>query len=222
MPRPIPIQFARGSSSADLGGAIARGENAYYRFDAAEGQWAEVGVTSVEDNAVVSVFAPGWRLVPADGGVMVEGPTAPPSAADVGTQWRGLLPEDGSYLVVVGSLRGGATYELRLAVRAPTEDDCGDLAQQPMNRCSAAVAQQLERDRVKAERGLLDSVDRERHAALAAAESAWEAYRDAQCTVEAAFFEGGSMRPTSYHSCVAALTRQRLEVVRRLAAAEGG
>lgn len=50
---------------------------------------------------------------------------------------------------------------------------------------------------------------------VAANQTAWLTYRDAQCELEAGEFEGGSFAPVAYGFCQAALTRARLEDVRR-------
>jgi uncharacterized protein YecT (DUF1311 family) len=41
------------------------------------------------------------------------------------------------------------------------------------------------------------------------AQSLWLKYRDANCESEADIYKGGSIRPTIYYSCLAALTRER-------------
>jgi uncharacterized protein YecT (DUF1311 family) len=51
--------------------------------------------------------------------------------------------------------------------------------------------------------------------ALLTAQRAWLAYRDAQCTAEAAMFQGGSMQPMVFHLCLTNLTRARTETIRR-------
>jgi uncharacterized protein YecT (DUF1311 family) len=222
LPKPVAIEFARGASSGRVHGGVARGEVAYYRFGAAEGQWADVALHSVEDNAVVTLFEPGWRLVPAAGGIEVEGDSAyPMRAPEAASGWSGVLEESGEYLVVVGTVRGGAEFDLELTIEAPTEEHCGELAQQPMNHCTGALAANLERERVKAERALAAVFGADREGVLRAAEASWKAYRDAQCTLEASSFEGGSMQPTIYNSCVVGLLRARIEAVRRLAESEG-
>jgi uncharacterized protein YecT (DUF1311 family) len=228
-PATRPIEFARGASSAKLHGGIARGEVAYYHFGAAEGQWAEVAVGSVEDNAVVTVFAPGWKIVQAEGAWMVEGETMPSMSfgeegveEDGSQRWSAILYEGGKYLVVVGSLRGGAEYDLELAIRAPTDEDCGNLPQQPMNFCTGAIVEGLERDRGKLERQLAEALDADRGRQRATAEAAWKAYRDAQCELEASGFEGGSLQPTIRNSCVAGMTRARIEALRQLLEIETG
>ena len=180
---------------------------------------------SVEGNAVLSVYAPGWRLVASEAGAEVAGeviPSMPPAGEDGARSWQALLYEAGEHLLVVGSLRGGAEYELELAIRTPQDQDCGELPQQPMNACTGAVAAAADRDRAVAERALADALDPERRPRLVAAEEAWKVYRDAQCELEAAGFEGGSIQPTIRNGCRTGLTRRRTEDLRALLELEGG
>jgi uncharacterized protein YecT (DUF1311 family) len=37
----------------------------------------------------------------------------------------------------------------------------------------------------------------------------WRKYRDANCESEASVYEGGTIRPTIYYSCLASITRER-------------
>jgi uncharacterized protein YecT (DUF1311 family) len=53
------------------------------------------------------------------------------------------------------------------------------------------------------------------------AQRAWIRLRDADCQVEAAEFEGGSMQPMVETLCLAQETRRRTEYLRRLVTAEG-
>ena len=41
------------------------------------------------------------------------------------------------------------------------------------------------------------------------AQSLWLKYREANCDSEASLYEGGSIRPTIYYSCLADITRER-------------
>jgi uncharacterized protein YecT (DUF1311 family) len=54
----------------------------------------------------------------------------------------------------------------------------------------------------------LDAADKER---LEEVQSEWVNYRDAHCKWQAAFFEGGSVQPTMYSTCISALTWNRIE-----------
>ena len=111
-----PLQFARGASSAVVTGAVVRGTRSVYSFDARKGQWANIVVTAVEANAAISVWRPGAK---ASFGEMVEiegRALAGAGELDDASQWRGRLPDTGTYLIVVGPTRGNATFELRLAI----------------------------------------------------------------------------------------------------------
>jgi uncharacterized protein YecT (DUF1311 family) len=41
------------------------------------------------------------------------------------------------------------------------------------------------------------------------AQSLWLKYRDANCDGESSIYEGGTIRPTVYYSCLASVTRER-------------
>lgn len=100
-----PIRFAPGASSADIDGAVVRGEVARYTLNARQGQTMHLAITALEDNAVFQLYPPG-----ADAAAL-------PGAAegDDATRWSGRLPRSGDYRIVVGASRGNATY--RLSVR---------------------------------------------------------------------------------------------------------
>ena len=72
-----PIQFATGKSSATVSDSVERAANATYTFAAKAGQTAEVGIKSLEDNAVFVIFLPGATTTKGDGGIDVKGPTLP-------------------------------------------------------------------------------------------------------------------------------------------------
>ena len=48
------------------------------------------------------------------------------------------------------------------------------------------------------------------------AQSLWIKYRDANCDSDAALYEGGSIRPTIYYSCLASVTRERTKRLRTI------
>jgi|CXWL01.1.fsa_nt_gi uncharacterized protein YecT (DUF1311 family) len=209
---PSSIEFPRGSASTVIKGGVARGEVARYQFVAGPDQWAAVAAKSVEENAVFQLYAPGWKLATEDGDVVVTGEALwGAGEEDDATSWSGPLLDKGTYLLVVGSSRGGADYELSLAIRQPTEEDCGDLAQQPMNQCVGMVARNLEAQRAKVYAKLAATLDPARRATLDKVEAAWKAYRDAECDFEAAVFEGGSIQPTIYGGCLNTLTTNRIK-----------
>jgi hypothetical protein len=60
-----------------------------------------VHITSLEDNAVFDLYAPGGRR----------------SLAEETTDWTGELPRSGDYVISVGGTRGNATYTLEVTIR---------------------------------------------------------------------------------------------------------
>ncbi len=112
------IQFARGASSAEVRGAVVRGERALYSIEAREGQHMSLRIVSTEKNAVVQVYAPGAKQEMRDSVLHMSGNTLPGAGeGDDAAQWAGALPTSGVYVVVVGSTRGNATYRLTVTIR---------------------------------------------------------------------------------------------------------
>lgn len=112
------IVFAPGASSATITGSIVRGDSDQYSLVSSAGQWMEVSISSVEDNAVfdLSIYSYGTGQ-----DVYLEGARE----GDDATAWQGRLPDpgyskDGTQNVVtikVGATRGNASYQLRLSIR---------------------------------------------------------------------------------------------------------
>ena len=112
------IQFARGASSAQVRGAVVRGERALYSIEAREGQHMSLRVVSTEKNAVIQVYAPGAKQEIRDSVLHMSGDTLPGAGeGDDAAQWTGVLPGSGVYVFVVGSTRGNATYRLTVMIR---------------------------------------------------------------------------------------------------------
>jgi hypothetical protein len=112
------IQFARGASSAQVRGAVVRGERALYSIEAREGQHVSLRIVSSEKNAVVQVYAPGAKQEIRDSVLHISGDTLPGAGeGDDAAQWAGTLPGSGVYVLVVGSTRGNATYRLTVTIR---------------------------------------------------------------------------------------------------------
>ncbi|MCU0570324.1 MAG: hypothetical protein MUF49_27600 [Oculatellaceae cyanobacterium Prado106] len=93
------IAFTAGANAATVKGAVVRGTRNDYYFRANADQQMHISITSLEDNAVFDVIAPGSRI-------MQEGVT----------QWSGTLPADGEYDIVVSGTRGNATYEMTVQI----------------------------------------------------------------------------------------------------------
>lgn len=95
------VRFQKGRTTAVLKGAVVRGTEDRYLLGASGGQTMTVHVTSVEDNAVFEISAPG-----SDTALVTE-------AAD----WTGELPTSGDYSIIVAPTRGNATYRLEITIR---------------------------------------------------------------------------------------------------------
>ena len=112
-----PIRFARGASSAEVSGAVIRGERALYSVAARAGQHMSLRLSAVEDNAAVQIYEPGAKLERSKDGLEVAGKALPGAGeGDDATRWAGTLPETGTYLLVIGPTRGNATYHLTIAI----------------------------------------------------------------------------------------------------------
>ena len=113
-----PIRFARGAWSAEVRGAVVRGERALYSVEARGGQRMSLRIAAPERNAVFQVYAPGAKVETNDSVVEVAGEALPGAGeGDDATRWTGVLPRTGAYILVVGPTRGNATYRLTVAVR---------------------------------------------------------------------------------------------------------
>jgi hypothetical protein len=99
------IKFAKGESSATVEGGIARGETHYYLVKAKKDQWMVVTIMSVEDNAV-------FQIINKKTGNYLPGAE---EETDI-KRWEGYLPSSGDYKIVVGSIRGGAEYTLKVLI----------------------------------------------------------------------------------------------------------
>jgi hypothetical protein len=113
------IRFARGASSAEVHGAVVRGERALYSVEAREGQHMSLRITSIESNAVFQVYAPGAEARLGDASALEIAGQALTGAreGDDATRWTGVLPRSGPYLLVVGATRGNTTYRLTVKIR---------------------------------------------------------------------------------------------------------
>jgi hypothetical protein len=116
-PGVTPIRFAPGTSSAEVSGGVERGGRAIYALGARAGQTMRLRVTAVEHNVAVQVWLPGATLPVDDPMGEITGETLPGAGeGQDATAWSGRLPRSGTYLVVVGPTRGGATYRLHVSI----------------------------------------------------------------------------------------------------------
>jgi hypothetical protein len=97
------VRFARGRTTTVIKDAVVRGTRDRYILGARAGQTLIVHLTSLENNAVFDVYAPGGKRV-LDG-------------AQETTDWTGELPRSGDYVIEVGGTRGNASYTLEVTIR---------------------------------------------------------------------------------------------------------
>ena len=97
------IRFGRGRTTAILKGGIVRGDTDSYLLGAKAGQRMIVHVTSLEKNAVFTVYTPR--------------PLRRVAGADEVTDWTGRLRRTGDYLIEVGGTRGNTSYTLEVTIR---------------------------------------------------------------------------------------------------------
>ena len=202
---PTAIQFPPGASSSTVRGALAGGRPARYTVGARASQWLEVALGQ-DSVATVRLYGPGWRLA-GDGSVAGDTELSLPRFGDAGS--GAFLEQDGTYLLEVVPQGERADFRLELSIRAPRPENCGDLPQQPMNRCFAAVAAEAVTARARAYAKVEASLDANQRNLLTAAEKAWRGYAEAGCRFQSAGFEGGTLQPTVYWMCMARFARER-------------
>ncbi len=114
---PSPIRFAAGAASAEVNGAIARGELDCWTIRARAGQAMSVKIESPETNAVFQLYRPGWRIRQQDSLTDIDGPAERGAAdGDDARAWSGRVAQTGAMLVAVGTVRGGGQYRLTTAI----------------------------------------------------------------------------------------------------------
>ena len=112
------IKFKRGSHSGTVSGSVMRGDRDQYSLMAGSGQWMEVKISSLENNAVfqLSIYSYGTGK-----DVQLKGA----KDGDDAKQWYGRLPSPGyskdgkenAVDIVVGGTRGNASYDLSVTIR---------------------------------------------------------------------------------------------------------
>ncbi|CAN5695281.1 hypothetical protein BH24ACT5_BH24ACT5_22700 [soil metagenome] len=105
------VQFVAGTDNAVVSGAVVLGTTDRYILRAFAGQDMAVGVGSLEDNAVVYVYAPNGTALPGGGF----------------ESFYGTLPQDGDYVVEIATARGNASYAALIQITgeqsAPSNDN---------------------------------------------------------------------------------------------------
>lgn len=112
------IIFPGGSQSASVQATAVDGYTHNYSFHAKAGQTLTATITSSEKNAVLHIFLPGYTARRIAGTEDVKGTNLPHAGVgDEATNWNGVLPTAGKYLIVVGSTRGNTNYKLTVSVK---------------------------------------------------------------------------------------------------------
>jgi uncharacterized protein YecT (DUF1311 family) len=93
------------------------------------------------------------------------------------------------------------------------KDPCKDpMSQAEMNLCSRRDYEKADAQLKKVYEQLileLAGYETNHRPKFEEAQSLWLKYREASCDSEASIYEGGSIRPTIYYSCLASLTKER-------------
>ena len=112
------IVFANGSTKAVVKDVLTRTETRCYAFSARTGQELRVRLASESDNVLFAIYQPGWNLKKGDDDIGQLGqPLKGATLDDEADHYSGRLPVSGSYLLVVGLLRGGAgDYSAMLSI----------------------------------------------------------------------------------------------------------
>lgn len=100
------LQFPPGKSGSTVEGAVVRGDRDVWLVGAGKGQTMTVKVTSLESNAVFQIDPPGSAEFVKGAGEM-----------DDATTWKGKLPANGDYRIIVGGTRGNASYKLSVEIK---------------------------------------------------------------------------------------------------------
>ncbi|MBD2451819.1 lysozyme inhibitor LprI family protein [Nostoc sp. FACHB-152] len=80
-----------------------------------------------------------------------------------------------------------------------------------INNCAHLSYQNADKKLNRAYKQLLPKLSKSRQQKLIAAQLAWIKFRDASCEFERSQYEGGSIAPTIYSTCLEAVTKQRTQ-----------
>jgi uncharacterized protein YecT (DUF1311 family) len=83
--------------------------------------------------------------------------------------------------------------------------------QYEMNQTAAQGYFKADAELNKVYKILMSKLDEKGKSLLINAENDWIKYRDAHCKFEASFYEGGSMQPMIYSSCLESLAMDRIK-----------
>ena len=140
----------------------------------------------------------------------------PPYDKDASGQWKDrviLVQEHGKWVVddVVYHPKSDTAGALSLlGVFKITSGDCSDaLSQKSMNDCAHRNYKREEQLLEKSTQQILTQIDASRQRSFKAVQQTWVQFRKQQCSFDASRYDGGSMAPMVYFTCMAELTQQR-------------
>ena len=146
------IKFEGGSYSGTVSGGVIRGERDKYSLMAGAGQWMEVKISSLENNAVfqISIYQYGTSK-----DVQLVGA----KDFDDADYWQGWLPRPGfskngkqnAVNIVVGGTRGNTSYDLTVTIKnrkmPDGEQSCTKpITQLSMNECANVEFQKADKE----------------------------------------------------------------------------
>jgi uncharacterized protein YecT (DUF1311 family) len=106
---------------------------------------------------------------------------------------------------------GSANPDL-LSVQVAQKPNCNNpQSQSEMTACAGIAYQNADRKLNQIYQQLLPKLSSSRRQQLVTAQQAWIRFRDTSCNFEASAFEGGTIAPMIYSSCLARLTEQRIK-----------
>lgn len=83
-----------------------------------------------------------------------------------------------------------------------------------MDQCFGAAMKRRDAELTKTLNMIRPHLDAKEQALLSAAQTAWIAYREAQCRAVEDLYRGGTIAPIQYGSCVEGVTRDRIDELR--------
>jgi hypothetical protein len=116
---PTPVRFPIGASQTQITGGIARGEMACWTIGGRRGQRMIVRQADAKrSNIVLQIYRSPWSVAHSADGLTIHGQALPGAAEGEDTKsWTGVLPETGSYLLVLGTSWGGGPYRVHIRIR---------------------------------------------------------------------------------------------------------
>ena len=100
------VRFKPGTSGATYKDAVIRGETMTYILGARQGQTMEVKITALENNAV-------FQIKNQKTGKYLRGA----GEGEDTRKWKGRLPSNGNYHIIVGGTRGNASFTIKMMIK---------------------------------------------------------------------------------------------------------